>query len=59
MLSDEIYPSLIDGSSQNVFSVGLGSRAYLQSVRTEQVTQLSNLSESGKNLSCMEWVGES
>jgi hypothetical protein len=39
MLSDAFYLNLIEGSSQNVLSVGLGSRTYLQSVRTEQVTK--------------------
>jgi WD40 repeat protein len=55
MLADDFYLNLIDWSSQNVLSVGLGRRAYLQSACTEQVTQLCNLSDSGNSITSVAW----
>jgi len=40
-LQDDFYLNLIDWSSQNVLSVGLGSCVYLWSACTSQVQQLS------------------
>lgn len=55
MLADDFYLNLVDWSSQNVLSVGLGSRAYLRPASTEQVTQLCNLSASGDSVTSVAW----
>jgi hypothetical protein len=55
MLADDFYLNLVDWSSQNVLSVGLGSRVYLQPASTEQVTRLCNLSASGDSVTSVAW----
>jgi cell division cycle 20-like protein 1 (cofactor of APC complex) len=55
MLADDFYLNLIDWSSQNVLSVGLSSRAYLQSASTSETTVLCNLSGSGNTVTSVAW----
>jgi cell division cycle 20-like protein 1 (cofactor of APC complex) len=55
MLADDFYLNLFDWSSQNVLSVGLGSRVYLRPACTEQVTQSCNLSSSGDCVTSVAW----
>ena len=42
-LQDDFYLNLVDWSSQNVLSVGLGACVYLWSACTSQVTRLCDL----------------
>ena len=47
-LQDDFYLNLIDWSSQNVLSVGLGSCVYLWSACTSQVTRAQDCKEKYK-----------
>jgi cell division cycle 20-like protein 1 (cofactor of APC complex) len=55
MLADDFYLNLLDWSSHNVLSVGLGSHAYLKSLHTEQVEVLCKLSESSNSVTSVAW----
>lgn len=54
-LQDDFYLNLVDWSSQNVLSVGLGSCVYLWSACTSQVTRLCDLSTDGNSVTSVSW----
>jgi hypothetical protein len=54
-LQDDFYLNLVDWSSQNVLSVGLGSCVYLWSACTSQVTRLCDLSSDGNSVTAVSW----
>ncbi|XP_014226887.1 fizzy-related protein homolog [Trichogramma pretiosum] len=54
-LQDDFYLNLVDWSSQNVLSVGLGSCVYLWSACTSQVTRLCDLSSDGNTITSVAW----
>lgn len=55
MLADDFYINPLDWSSQNILSLGLRSRAYIWSARTEEVSVLCDLSESGHSVTSVAW----
>ncbi|XP_066995193.1 fizzy-related protein homolog [Anabrus simplex] len=54
-LQDDFYLNLVDWSSQNVLSVGLGSCVYLWSACTSQVTRLCDLSSDENSITSVAW----
>lgn len=54
-LQDDFYLNLVDWSSQNVLSVGLGTSVYLWSACTSQVTRLCDLSADGDTVTSVSW----
>lgn len=54
-LQDDFYLNLVDWSSQNVLSVGLGSCVYLWSACTSQVTRLCDLSPDTNTVTSVSW----
>ncbi|XP_069961327.1 fizzy-related protein homolog [Cherax quadricarinatus] len=54
-LQDDFYLNLVDWSSQNVLSVGLGHCVYLWSAYTSQVTRLCDLSLDGDSVTSVSW----
>ena len=54
-LQDDFYLNLVDWSSQNVLSVGLGTSVYLWSACTSQVTRLCDLSQDGDSVTSVSW----
>lgn len=54
-LQDDFYLNLVDWSSTNVLSVGLGSCVYLWSAHTSQVTRLCDLAADGDNVNSVAW----
>nr|CAD7603229.1 unnamed protein product [Timema genevievae] len=54
-LQDDFYLNLVDWSSQNVLSVGLGSSVYLWSACTSQVTRLCDLSGDNNSITSVAW----
>lgn len=54
-LQDDFYLNLVDWSSQNVLSVGLGSCVYLWSACTSQVTRLCDLSTEANSVTSVSW----
>jgi WD40 repeat protein len=54
-LQDDFYLNLVDWSSQNVLSVGLGSCVYLWSAFTSQVTRLCDLSSDTNSITAVAW----
>uniref|UniRef100_A0A146LV77 Fizzy-related protein homolog n=1 Tax=Lygus hesperus TaxID=30085 RepID=A0A146LV77_LYGHE len=54
-LQDDFYLNLVDWSSQNVLSVGLGSCVYLWSACTSQVTRLCDLSTDANSVTSVSW----
>lgn len=54
-LQDDFYLNLVDWSSQNVLSVGLGACVYLWSACTSQVTRLCDLSRDGDSVTSVSW----
>ncbi|EEB13144.1 conserved hypothetical protein [Pediculus humanus corporis] len=54
-LQDDFYLNLVDWSSQNVLSVGLGSCVYLWSACNSQVTRLCDLSSDGNSVTSVAW----
>ncbi|XP_071546432.1 fizzy-related protein homolog isoform X3 [Panulirus ornatus] len=54
-LQDDFYLNLVDWSSQNVLSVGLGHCVYLWSAYTSQVTRLCDLSPDGDSVTSVSW----
>ncbi|RXG70855.1 WD repeat-containing protein fzy-1 [Armadillidium vulgare] len=54
-LQDDFYLNLVDWSSQNVLSVGLGTCVYLWSAYTSQVTRLCDLSPDGDSVTSVSW----
>ncbi|XP_046328879.1 fizzy-related protein homolog [Haliotis cracherodii] len=54
-LQDDFYLNLVDWSSQNVLSVGLGTSVYLWSACTSQVTRLCDLSQDNDTVTSVSW----
>jgi cell division cycle 20-like protein 1 (cofactor of APC complex) len=54
-LQDDFYLNLVDWSSQNILSVGLGSCVYLWSACTSQVTRLCDLSSETDSVTSVSW----
>ena len=54
-LQDDFYLNLVDWSSQNVLSVGLGPCVYLWSACTSQVTRLCDLSCDQDSVTSVAW----
>ena len=54
-LQDDFYLNLVDWSSQNVLSVGLGACVYLWSACTSQVTQLCDLTSDNDTVTSVSW----
>lgn len=54
-LQDDFYLNLVDWSSQNVLSVGLGSCVYLWSACNSQVTRLCDLSVNANSVTSVAW----
>lgn len=54
-LQDDFYLNLVDWSSQNVLSVGLGTSVYLWSACTSQVTRLCDLSTDSDTVTSVSW----
>ena len=54
-LQDDFYLNLVDWSSQNVLSVGLGACVYLWSACTSQVTRLCDLTSDSDNVTSVSW----
>jgi len=55
-LQDDFYLNLVDWSSQNVLSVGLGACVYLWSACTSQVTRLCDLTTDGDTVTSVSWA---
>ncbi|XP_022258859.1 fizzy-related protein homolog, partial [Limulus polyphemus] len=55
-LQDDFYLNLVDWSSTNVLSVGLGTCVYLWSACTSQVTRLCDLSPDGDSVTSVSWA---
>ncbi|CAM1321617.1 FZR1 (predicted) [Pycnogonum litorale] len=55
-LQDDFYLNLVDWSSQNVLSVGLGACVYLWSACTSQVTRLCDLSGDSDSITSVSWA---
>ncbi|TRY75032.1 hypothetical protein TCAL_06997 [Tigriopus californicus] len=54
-LQDDFYLNLVDWSSQNVLSVGLGPCVYLWSACTSQVTRLCDLTPDNDTVTSVSW----
>nr|CAB3247799.1 fizzy-related protein homolog [Phallusia mammillata] len=54
-LQDDFYLNLVDWSSTNVLSVGLGACVYLWSACTSQVTRLCDLVSEGDTVTSVNW----
>ncbi|XP_062519530.1 fizzy-related protein homolog [Corticium candelabrum] len=54
-LQDDFYLNLLDWSSQNVLSVGLGSSVYLWNACSSQVTRLHDLSAQQDEVASVAW----
>ncbi|XP_014241226.1 fizzy-related protein homolog [Cimex lectularius] len=54
-LQDDFYLNLIDWSSQNILSVGLGNSVYFWSAVSSQITGLCELSEHGNSVTSVSW----
>jgi len=54
-LQDDFYLNLVDWSSTNVLSVGLGNCVYLWSASTSQVTRLCDLSSEHDSITSVCW----
>lgn len=55
-LADDFYLNLVDWSSTNVLSVGLGSCVYLWTAHTAAVSKLCDLSDASDTVSSVSWV---
>lgn len=55
-LQDDFYLNLVDWSSQNMLSVGLGASVYLWSAKTSQVTKLCDLSGDSDLVTAVAWA---
>ncbi|XP_067118360.1 fizzy-related protein homolog isoform X1 [Centruroides vittatus] len=55
-LQDDFYLNLVDWSSTNVLSVGLGTCVYLWSACTSQVTRLCDLSADSDSVTSVSWA---
>jgi len=55
-IQDDFYLNLVDWSSQNVLSVGLGACVYLWSACTSQVTRLCDLTNDNDTVTSVSWA---
>jgi len=55
-LQDDFYLNLVDWSSQNVLSVGLGACVYLWSACNSQVTRLCDLTNDNDTVTSVSWA---
>uniref|UniRef100_A0A914X5V5 Fizzy-related protein homolog n=1 Tax=Plectus sambesii TaxID=2011161 RepID=A0A914X5V5_9BILA len=55
-LQDDFYLNLVDWSSQNMLSVGLGSCVYLWSACNSQVVKLCDLSSESDTVTSVQWT---
>ncbi|XP_053200984.1 fizzy-related protein homolog [Panonychus citri] len=55
-LHDDFYLNLVDWSSTNILSVGLGTCVYLWSACTSQVTRLCDLSSDNDSVTSVSWA---
>lgn len=55
-LQDDFYLNLVDWSSQNVLSVGLGACVYLWAAATSQVTRLCDLAPENDSVTSVAWA---
>ncbi|XP_003744594.1 fizzy-related protein homolog [Galendromus occidentalis] len=54
-LQDDFYLNLVDWSSTNILSVGLGASVYLWSAATSQVTRLCDLQTDNDTVTSVSW----
>lgn len=54
-LQDDFYLNLVDWSSQNLLSVGLGPAVYIWSACTSKVTKLCDVTPIGDNITSVAW----
>ena len=54
-MQDDFYLNLVDWSSQNVLSVGLGACVYLWSACTSQVTKLCDMTPDNDTVTSVSW----
>ncbi|KAH9962478.1 WD40 repeat-like protein [Russula compacta] len=55
-LADDFYLNLVDWSSTNVLSVGLGTSVYLWTAHTAVVSKLCDLASTNDSVSSVSWV---
>lgn len=55
-LADDFYLNLVDWSSEDVLSVGLGQCVYLWSAQTSQVTKLCDLQSTQDSITGLSWA---
>lgn len=55
-LQDDFYLNLVDWSSTNLLSVGLGTSVYLWSAYTSQVTKLCDLQSESDTVTSVSWA---
>jgi len=56
-LQDDFYLNLVDWSSSNMLSVGLGKCVYLWSAKTSAVTKICDLAETDDSVTGLNWAG--
>jgi len=54
-LQDDFYLNLLDWSSQNILSVGLGTAVYLWSAASCQVSKLCDLHDEADSVTSVSW----
>ena len=54
-LQDDFYLNLVDWSSQNLLSVGLGPAVYIWSACTSKVTKLCDVTSTGDTITSVAW----
>ncbi len=54
-LQDDFYLNLVDWSSQNLLSVGLGPAVYIWSACTSKVTKLCDVTSAGDTITAVGW----
>lgn len=54
-LEDDFYLNLVDWSSNDILSVGLGNAVYVWSAKTQQVSQLCEVPEN-ESITSVSWA---
>lgn len=57
-LADDYYLNLIDWSSKDVISVGLGNTVYCWSAATANVARIADFSDAGDHPTSVKWNGK-
>ncbi len=57
-LADDYYLNLIDWSSKDIISVGLGNTVYSWSAATANVARIADLSDAGDHPTSVKWNGK-